>query len=189
MSIYACVWATQLLLKFRILLKTSCPGGTDTIALPAGCLGIPSFISVFVLFIFIKSCRILFRRTNSTCCFYRDTITRKVALLSSERPVYPHRRMVIPRQIPNSPRVYIYIYIYIYIYAIYILYIYIYIYIYMLYIYYIYILYIYIYIYIYIHTHTHIYIYIYKHTHIYIYIHTYIYILLYTSTIWVPFIP
>ena len=38
----------------EVLPKTSGLGDSDTIALPVGSSGIPSFISVFVLFIFIK---------------------------------------------------------------------------------------------------------------------------------------
>ena len=87
--------------RFRSVAKTSGPCGSDTIAIPVGSSDIPSFISVFVVFIFIKDCWILFRLTNSAYCFYRDTITRRVAVLGSERPIYPHGRMFIPRQIPN----------------------------------------------------------------------------------------
>ena len=85
----------------EVLPKTSGLGDSDTIALPVGSSGIPSFISVFVPFIFIKDRWVLFKRTNSAFCVYRDTITRRVALPGSERPIYPHRRMVIPSQIPN----------------------------------------------------------------------------------------
>ena len=35
------------------------------------------------------------------CCFYHDTITRRVALPSSDRRIDPHRRIVILRKIPN----------------------------------------------------------------------------------------
>ena len=99
-SIYVCVWGTRLP-QIQVLLKTYSPGGSHTITLPLGSSEIPNFISVFVLLIFIKACWTLFKRTNSACCFYRDTITRRVALLGSERSIYPHRRTVIPHQILN----------------------------------------------------------------------------------------
>ena len=112
----------------EVLPKTSGQEGSDTIAHLVGSSHIHSFISAFALFIFTKYCWNLFRRTNSVCCFYRDTITRR------EAPIYPYLRIVIPHQIPKlvfvfttqyiyiymcvcvCVCVYIYIYIYIYIY-------------------------------------------------------------------------
>ena len=64
--------------------KTSGLGASNTITLPVGSSEISSFVSVFVLFIFVKDFWILFRHTNSACYFYHDTITRRVALLESD---------------------------------------------------------------------------------------------------------
>ena len=123
-----------------MLPKTSGPGDSGTITIPIDTSGILSLISVFALFIFIKDCWILFRRTSSACCFYCDCLTTRVALLGSEINFYPHRGMVISRQIPGiCPSYVVYIYTYIYTHT----HIYIYIHIYT---------YIYIYIHIYIHT-------------------------------------
>ena len=63
-------------------------GGSDTIARSEGSSSIHSFISIFVLFIFIKNCWILFKSANSACCFYRDIITRRVAPYLAQRGLY-----------------------------------------------------------------------------------------------------
>ena len=84
----------------EVLPQTSVLEGSDTIVLSVGSSGIASLISIFVSFIFIKDCWILFKPTNSAFSFYQDTITRRVTLLGSERPIYPHQKMVIPHQIP-----------------------------------------------------------------------------------------
>ena len=78
-------------------------------------LGAQASSALFALFIFIKDCWILFRRTSSACCFYCDCLTTRVALLGSEINFYPHRGMVISRQIPGiCPSYVVYIYTYIY---------------------------------------------------------------------------
>ena len=68
----------------EVLPKTSGLGGSNTITLLVGSSDISSFVSLFVLFIFMKDFWILFRHTNSICYFDHDTITRRVALLESD---------------------------------------------------------------------------------------------------------
>ena len=68
----------------KVLPETSGLGGLNTITLPVDSSDISSFVSVFVLFIFVKDLWILFRYTKSACYFYPDTITRRVALLESD---------------------------------------------------------------------------------------------------------
>ena len=67
-----------------MLPETSGLGGLNTITLPVDSSDISSFVTVFVLFIFVKDLWILFRYTKSACYFYPDTITRRVALLESD---------------------------------------------------------------------------------------------------------
>ena len=115
--------------------------------------------ALFALFIFIKDCWILFRRTSSACCFYCDSLTIRVALLGSEINFYPsskHGFLAPGSWYLSFPRgIYIHIYIYVHTY-------------------------IYIYTYIYLH--------IYIYTYIYIYIHTCNQIV-YTTHCFKPFYP
>ena len=67
--------------RFRCVAQNFQSGGSDTIALPLDNTGMSSSISIF-----LKDCWVLFRCTNSVCCFHCDTITIRVALLGSERP-------------------------------------------------------------------------------------------------------
>ena len=112
----------------EVLPKMSGLGGLDTIPFPVGSSGVSSFISVFVLFILLKDCWILFRLANSACCFYHDTITRMVTLLCSERAIYPPSLKDGYPTSDSQPGICLHYMVKIYIYIIYI-YIYIYIYI------------------------------------------------------------
>ena len=75
--------------RFRSAAQNLWSRSSDTIWLPIGRSGILSLISVFDLFVCMKDCGILFNRTNSACYFQCYTITRRVPLLGSRKPIYP----------------------------------------------------------------------------------------------------